>query len=355
MRHAIDYGTRELNREAAAMAKYQHNGAGPILEVRDLRTHFMTRQGLVRAVNGVSFELEKGETLGLVGESGSGKTITCLSILRLLPRGGQVVGGEIILEGQDILKTSEDEMGRLRGKKVGMILQNSMAALDPVFSIGTQIAEPLVAHQGLPWKRALAGAIDLLRMVKINDPEVRVRNYPHELSGGMRQRSSSAASIGPHPDVLIADEPTTALDVTTQRQYLDLLKELQKATGMAIIFITHDISIVGNLCDKLAVIYGGLVVEYGSKDQVLNNPSHPYTKALLKALPILGEKRERLQTIPGEPPHAGNLPPACPFHPRCEQAMDNCKEGDAPPIFDLGYGHQARCWLLEKDDEQYSR
>ena len=235
------------------------------------------------------------------------------------------------------------------------IAVGTMAALDPVFSIGTQIAEPLVAHQGLPWKRALAGAIDLLRMVKINDPEVRVRNYPHELSGGMRQRSSSAASIGPHPDVLIADEPTTALDVTTQRQYLDLLKELQKATGMAIIFITHDISIVGNLCDKLAVFYGGLVVEYGSKDQVLNNPSHPYTKALLKALPILGEKRERLQTIPGEPPHAGNLPPACPFHPRCEQAMDNCKEGDAPPIFDLGYGHQARCWLLEKDDEQYSR
>ncbi|MEC8857522.1 MAG: ABC transporter ATP-binding protein [Chloroflexota bacterium] len=336
------------------MVGYQHNDAGTLLEVRDLRTHFMTRRGLVQAVNGVNFELEQGETLGLVGESGSGKTITCLSILRLLPRGGQIVGGEIIFDGQDIVKSSEDEMRNLRGKRVGMILQNSMAALDPVFSIGTQVAEPLVVHQGLPWKRAVAGSIELLRMVKINDPEVRVRNYPHELSGGMRQRASSAASIGPHPDLLIADEPTTALDVTTQRQYLDLLKELQKATGMAIIFITHDISIVGNLCDKLAVFYGGLVVEYGPKDQVLNNPSHPYTKALLQALPTLGQKRDRLQTIPGEPPHAGNLPPACPFHPRCEQAMDTCKQGDPPPEFYLGNGHQARCWLLEKDYEQYS-
>ncbi len=337
------------------MAGYHHNGAGPLLQVRDLRTQFMTRRGLVRAVNGVNFELEKGETLGLVGESGSGKTITCLSILRLLPRGGQIVGGEILFDGQDITKSTEREMENLRGKRIGMILQNSMAALDPVFSIGTQVAEPLVVHEGLSWKQALAGSIDLLRMVKINDPQIRVRNYPHELSGGMRQRSSSAASIGPHPDLLIADEPTTALDVTTQRQYLDLLKDLQKATGMAIIFITHDISIVGNLCDKLAVFYGGLVVEYGPKDQVLNNPSHPYTEALLQALPTLGEKTERLRMIQGEPPHAGNLPPACPFHPRCEHAMDTCKEGDAPPGFNLGDGHQARCWLLEKDYEQYRR
>jgi len=337
------------------MAGYQHNGAGPLLEVRNLRTHFMTRRGLVQAVNGVSFELEKGETLGLVGESGSGKTITCLSILKLLPRGGQIVGGEIIFDGQDIVKSSEDEMGHLRGKRVGMILQNSMAAMDPVFSIGTQLAEPLVAHEGMRWKQALARSIELLRMVKITDPRLRIRSYPHELSGGMRQRASSAASLGPHPDLLIADEPTTALDVTTQRQYLDLLKELQKATGMAIIFITHDISIVGNLCDKLAVFYGGLVVEYGPKDQVLNHPSHPYTEALLQALPTLGEKTDRLRTIPGEPPHAGQLPAACPFHPRCQHAMDTCKEGEPPPAFYLGNNHQARCWLLEKDHEQYRR
>ena len=337
------------------MAGDQRDGADTLLEVRDLRTHFMTRRGLVRAVNGVSFELKKGETLGLVGESGSGKTITCLSILRLLPRGGQIVGGEILFDGQDIVKSTEPEMESLRGKRVGMILQNSMAAMDPVFSIGTQVAEPLVAHEGLRWKQAIARSVDLLRMVKITDPQIRIRSYPHELSGGMRQRASSAASLGPHPDLLICDEPTTALDVTTQRQYLDLLKELQQATGMAIIFITHDISIVGALCDKLAVFYGGLVVEYGPKDQVLNNPSHPYTEALLEALPTLGEKTERLRMIKGEPPHAGNLPVACPFHPRCDQAMDICKEGDAPPGFYLGNNHQARCWLLEKDHEQYHR
>ena len=334
------------------MAGDQHKGAGTLLQVRDLSTHFMTRRGLVRAVNGVSFELERGETLGLVGESGSGKTITCLSILRLLPRGGQIVGGEITFDGRDIVNSTENDMEHLRGKRIGMILQNSMAALDPVFSIGTQVAEPLVVHEGLRWKQALSRSIDLLRMVKIMDPHLRIRSYPHELSGGMRQRSSSAASIGPHPDLLIADEPTTALDVTTQRQYLDLLKELQQATGMAIIFITHDISIVGNLCDKLAVFYGGLVVEYGPKDQVLNHPTHPYTEALMQALPTLGEKTERLRMIQGEPPHAGNLPPACPFHPRCEYVMDTCKEGDPPPEFWLDESHQARCWLLEKDHEQ---
>lgn len=319
-----------------------------MLEVRNLSTHFFTRRGLVRAVNGVSFDLMPGETLGLVGESGSGKTVTCLSILRLLPRGARIVGGEMYFDGHDIVKSSEQEMEDLRGKRIGMILQNSMASLDPVFSIGTQVAEPLVVHQRLPWKQAMVRAVELLRMVKIADPQLRVGSYPHELSGGMRQRSSSAASIGPHPDLLIADEPTTALDVTTQRQYLDLLKEIQKATGMAIIFVTHDISIVGNMCDKLAVFYGGLVVEYGPKDQVLDQPSHPYTEALLGAQPALGVKVDRLRTIQGEPPHAGKLPDGCPFHPRCEAAMENCKEGDAPPMFWLADSHQARCWLLTR-------
>ena len=238
-------------------------------------------------------------------------------------------------------------MERLRGVHMGMILQNSMAALDPVFSIGTQIAEPLVVHSGLNWRSAMERSIDLLRMVKITAPHLRVRNYPHEMSGGMRQRASSAASIGPYPDLLIADEPTTALDVTTQRQYLELLKDLQQQTGMALIFITHDISIVGNLCDNLAVFYGGLVVEYGPKDQVLNNPTHPYTEALLEALPVLGEKRARLRTIQGDPPNAGNLPPGCPFHPRCDKAIDRCKGGDAPPIFQIGSHRRTRCWLAE--------
>ena len=334
------------------MAVDQHNGAGPLLQVKDLQTHFFTRRGLVRAVNSVSFDLMPGETLGLVGESGSGKTMTCLSILKLLPRGAKIVGGQILFDGQDIVNNSEGQMENLRGKKIGMILQNSMAALDPVFSIGTQVAEPLVVHEKLSWKKAIDRTVELLRMVKIADPQLRIRNYPHELSGGMRQRSSSAASIGPHPMLLIADEPTTALDVTTQRQYLDLLREIQQATGMAIIFITHDISIVGNLCDKLAVFYGGLVVEYGPKDQVLKNPSHPYTEALLQALPTLGEKVDRLRTIQGEPPNAGNLPEGCPFHPRCDSVMDTCRTGGAPTNFQVEDTHQARCWLLEKDHEQ---
>ncbi len=323
-----------------------------ILEVKNLKTHFFTRRGVVRAVNDVSFELKPGETLGLVGESGSGKTITCLSILRLLPRGAEIVGGDIIFDGKSTVGTSEKEMESLRGNRIGMILQNSMAALDPVFTIGTQVAEPLVVHDKLPWKIAIEKSIDLLRMVKITAPHLRIKNYPHELSGGMRQRASSAASIGPHPDVLIADEPTTALDVTTQRQYLELLKEIQRATGMAIIFITHDISIVGNLCDKLAVFYGGLVVEYGPKDQVLNHPTHPYTEALLEALPILGEKREKLRTILGEPPFAGNLPPGCPFSPRCDKVMDICKEGEPPPAFEPNPLQSSRCWLYGEDNER---
>jgi oligopeptide/dipeptide ABC transporter ATP-binding protein len=293
-----------------------------------------------------------GETLGLVGESGSGKTMTCLSILKLLPRGAEIVSGQILFDGEDITKNSEREMEKLRGKRIGMILQNSMAALDPVFTIGTQIGEPLVVHQRLGWRAALERAVELLRKVKITDPQLRIRNYPHELSGGMRQRASSAASIGPEPVILIADEPTTALDVTTQRQYLDLLSEIQRATGMALIFITHDISIVGNLCDRLAVFYGGLVVETGPKDQVLNRPKHPYTQALIEALPTLGNKRDRLRTIQGEPPQAGNLPPGCPFHPRCEYAMEICKGTEAPPAFQAGESQLARCWLLDEDHDR---
>ena len=336
-----------MTTEQALASNLRQRGTAPLLEVRDLQTHFFTRRGVIRAVNGVSFNLMPGETLGLVGESGSGKTITCLSLLRLLPRGARIVGGEVLFQGQNTLELSEKEMERLRGVRMGMILQNSMAALDPVFSIGTQIAEPLAVHSGLSWKAAMERSIDLLRMVKITAPHLRVRNYPHEMSGGMRQRASSAASIGPYPDLLIADEPTTALDVTTQRQYLELLKELQQQTGMALIFITHDISIVGNLCDNLAVFYGGLVVEYGPKDQVLNHPTHPYTEALLEALPVLGEKRERLRTIQGDPPNAGNLPQGCPFHPRCDKVMDRCRDVGPPPIFTPGNLQRTRCWLAE--------
>lgn len=321
--------------------------ARPLLEVRELKTHFFTRAGIVRAVNGVSFSVMPGETLGLVGESGSGKTITCLSILKLLPRGARLIAGQVLFEGEDLVPKPEADMEAIRGRRIGLILQNSMAALDPVFTIGTQVAEPLVVHQKLSWKGALQRAVELLRMVRIGAPEIRVKHYPHELSGGMRQRASSAAAIGPVPSLLIADEPTTALDVTTQRQYLDLLKEIQAETGIAIIFVTHDMSIIGNLCDRIAVFYGGLVVEAGPKAQVFNQPSHPYTQALLRAIPILGQKVERLESIRGEPPNLGRLPAGCPFHPRCEYVTDICRRGDPPPVFQLQDARQVRCWLRE--------
>ncbi len=330
----------------------QQASAAPLLEVRDLRTHIFTRRGVVKAVNGVSFQVRAGETLGLVGESGSGKTMTCLSILRLLPRGARIVSGQIVLQGRDLVAASEATVERLRGKQIGMVLQNALAALDPVFTIGTQVGEPLVMHQKMSWRAALRRVVELLRMVKVVAPEIRVHSYPHELSGGMRQRVSSAAAIGCAPALLIADEPTTALDVTTQRQYLDLLMELQQATGMAIMFVTHDISLVGNMCDQLAVFYGGLLVEYGPRQQVLSQPSHPYTAALLQSIPQLGEPRERLPSIAGEPPDLGRLPAGCPFHPRCDAALEVCRTGEPPPVFTLAQGRQVRCWLREHEHDR---
>jgi oligopeptide/dipeptide ABC transporter ATP-binding protein len=324
----------------------------PLLTVCDLRTHVFTRRGVVKAVNGVSFQVRAGETLGLVGESGSGKTMTCLSILRLLPRGARIVSGEIWLQGTNLAAASESTMERVRGKQIGMVLQNALAALDPVFTIGTQVGEPLVLHHHMSWRAALRRVVELLRMVKVVAPELRVHSYPHELSGGMRQRVSSAAAIGCTPALLIADEPTTALDVTTQRQYLDLLMELQQATGMAIMFVTHDISLVGNMCDQLAVFYGGLLVEYGPRQQVLSQPSHPYTAALLQSIPQLGEPRERLPSIAGEPPDLGRLPAGCPFHPRCDAALDVCRTGEPPPVFTLAQGRQVRCWLREHEHDR---
>jgi len=330
----------------------QYANGAPLLAVRDLRTYVFTRRGVVKAVNGVSFQVRAGETLGLVGESGSGKTMTCLSILRLLPRGARIVSGEIWLQGTNLATASEAAVERVRGKQIGMVLQNALAALDPVFTIGTQVGEPLVVHHNMSWRAALRRVVELLRMVKVVAPELRLHSYPHELSGGMRQRVSSAAAIGCAPALLIADEPTTALDVTTQRQYLDLLMELQQATGMAIMFVTHDISLVGNMCDQLAVFYGGLLVEYGPRQQVLSQPSHPYTAALLQSIPQLGEPRERLPSIAGEPPDLGRLPAGCPFHPRCDAALDVCRTGEPPPVFTLAQGRQVRCWLREQDDDR---
>ena len=327
----------------------QQRHGTPLLDIRDLRTHIFTRRGVVKAVDGVSVQVWPGETLGLVGESGSGKTMTCLSILKLLPRGARIVSGQVLLQGRDLVPEPEDAMEHVRGKQIGMVLQNSLAALDPVFTIGTQVGEPLVVHDKLSWRAALRRVVELLRLVRVVAPEIRVRNYPHELSGGMRQRVASAAAIGCVPSLLIADEPTTALDVTTQRQYLDLLKELQQQTGMAILFVTHDISLVGNMCDQIAVFYGGTVVEYGPREQVLNQPSHPYTMALLQSIPQLGEYRERLQSIAGDPPDLARLPTGCAFHPRCYAALEICHGDEPPPVFTLADARRVRCWLREDE------
>jgi oligopeptide/dipeptide ABC transporter ATP-binding protein len=332
------------------MPSQQQSHAGPLLDVRELRTHIFTRRGVVKAVDGVSFQVWPGQTLGLVGESGSGKTMTCLSILKLLPRGARIVSGQVLWQRQDLVPEPETAMERVRGKHIGLVLQNSMAALDPVFTVGSQVGEPLVVHDKLSWKAALRRVVELLRLVKVVAPEIRVHSYPHELSGGMRQRVSSAAALGCQPALLIADEPTTALDVTTQRQYLDLLLELQQATGMAIIFVTHDISLVGNLCDQIAVFYGGLIVEYGPREQVLTRPSHPYTAALLQSIPQLGETRDRLPSVAGDPPDLGHLPSGCPFHPRCAEALERCHAGAPPPAFALSETWQVRCWLQEPTD-----
>ena len=324
------------------------NGNGDVvLDVRDLRTYFVTRWGVVKAVEGVSFQLRRGETLGIVGESGSGKSVTALSVMRLVPSPpGHNVGGEVLLEGEDILKLNESEMEDVRGQRIGMVLQDPMTALNPVFDIQYQVGETLKIHQGLSGSGLRDSVVDMLRRVRIPAPELRMRDYPHHLSGGMRQRVVGAIGISCNPAVLIADEPTTSLDATIQAQYLRLLKELQESTGVGIIFITHDFGIVAKMCDRVAVMYAGRIVEQGDVRQIFNNPSHPYTEALIRSVPRMEETEERLYSIPGQPPALWDLPHGCAFAPRCRYAFDKCLE-ETPPIFEVGGGQTAACWLRE--------
>jgi oligopeptide/dipeptide ABC transporter ATP-binding protein len=321
----------------------------PLLELRDLKTYFFGARGerVVKAVDGVSLSVDESETLGVVGESGSGKTVTCLSILRLLPAAARIVGGEVRFAGEDLLTRSEREMRRIRGRRITMILQDPMTSLNPVFTIGEQIAEPLRIHRGLRgpalWERVRA----LLRDVRIASPEVRMREYPHQMSGGMRQRIAGAIGISCEPRLLIADEPTSSLDVTIQAQYLALLREIQQRSGLAMIFITHDIGIVATMCHTVAVMYAGRVVERGPVRAIFNQPAHPYTEALLQAVPSLTERRERLWSIEGQPPDLAKLPPGCAFEPRCPRAEDECRR-EAPPEVQVGEGHHARCWLAAR-------
>ena len=317
-----------------------------VLKVDDLRTYFTTRWGTVKAVDGISFDLRRGETLGIVGESGSGKSVTMLSLMQLIPMPpGRIVSGSIVLDGEDLLQMSESEMNKIRGRKIALIIQDPMTSLNPVFTIGNQVSEAIKIHQDIPKRSVMEQALSVLRKVNIPAAEIRMRDYPHQMSGGMRQRVVGAIGISCQPQVLIADEPTTSLDVTIQAQYLALLKELQRDSNVALIFITHDFGIVAKMCDRVAVMYAGRIVEQGSVRDIFNNPSHPYTEALLASVPKMEEDVDRLYSIEGQPPTLHNLPPGCPFAARCQYVMDRCHD-EYPDRVDIDEGHYASCWRL---------
>jgi oligopeptide/dipeptide ABC transporter ATP-binding protein len=322
--------------------------AQPVLEVKQLQTYFFSAQGtrVVKAVDGVSFTLNEGETLGVVGESGSGKTVTSMSLLRLLPPAARIVGGEVWFQGENLLTKSEREMRDLRGSQLTMILQDPMMSLNPLFTIGEQIAEPLRIHRHMRGARLVERIKELLRGVRIPSPEVRLREYPHQMSGGMRQRIVGAIGISCEPKLLIADEPTTSLDVTIQAQYLNLLKDIQQRSRLAMIFITHNIGIVAKMCDNVGVMYAGKLVERAPVRTIFNQPAHPYTEALLQAVPKLTDRSKRLWSIEGQPPDLANPPTGCPFNPRCPHAEDRCRR-EVPPEFQVGENHYTRCWLWE--------
>ena len=323
----------------------------PLLRVSGLKTHFFTFRGtrVVKAVDGVDFVLEEGETMGLVGESGCGKTTTCLSLVRLLPPAGRIVGGSIEFQGDDLVKKSANEMRSIRGNSIAMILQDPMASLNPLFSIYTQVGEPAYYHQNLRGRTLRERVRNLLGSVRIPSPETRMKEYPHQMSGGMRQRIVGAIALAGGPKLIIADEPTTNLDVTIQAQYLNLLRDIQRETKVGLIFVTHNLGIVAKMCDKLAVMYAGRIVEQGAVKEIFRNPQHPYTKALLGSIPKIGSK-EPLFAIPGQPPNLASLPQGCYFHPRCPEAMDRCRM-DEPPVYAHGDQWEATCWLLDGQNE----
>lgn len=319
-----------------------------VLQVRDLRTHFTSDSGTVKAVDGVSFEVGKGETLGIVGESGSGKSVTSLSIMRLLKdTPGEIAGGEILYEGMDLTSVSEREMRRIRGNEIAMIFQEPMTSLNPVYRIGRQLEESIILHMKVSKKAARERTVQMLKAVGISRPEKIVHEYPHQLSGGMRQRVMIAMAMACNPKVLIADEPTTALDVTIQAQILELMKSLTKTTDTAILLITHDLGVVAEMCDRVVVMYGGRAVEESDVLTIFTNPKHPYTQGLLESIPKIGERVDRLQSIPGNVPIPSHMPMGCKFAPRCPYAMDICWE-EEPSLDKVSNNHSVRCWLHEE-------
>ncbi|MFQ6028353.1 MAG: ABC transporter ATP-binding protein [Dehalococcoidia bacterium] len=316
---------------------------GPVLKVEDLRTYFFTRTGVVKAVDGVSFDLGAGETLGIVGESGSGKTITARSILGLVPKpAGRIVGGRILFKGENLLEKSPAEMREIRGRGICMVMQDPMTSLNPVFTVGSQLLESLRMDSNQTAVSLRDKAVSLLTKVSISAPKDRLGAFPHQLSGGMRQRVVGAIAVSRDPNVLIADEPTTSLDATIQLQYLRLLKEIQAESGTAIIFITHDLGIVARMCDRVAVMYAGKIVELAGVEQLFDNPGHPYTEALLKSIPDLDLDLDYLPSIKGQPPSLDNLPPGCAFAPRCPYAFGKCAEYPVESLVESG--HITKCW-----------
>ncbi|MFY9207294.1 MAG: ABC transporter ATP-binding protein [Yoonia sp.] len=324
------------------------NGALPVLDVQGLKTVFKTRGGEVHAVNDVSFNLKAGELLGVVGESGSGKSVTMMSLLGLLPMPpAEIRAGRVMFDGQDLLKVSAEELRKVRGGKIGFIFQDPMTSLNPVFTVGYQIAEPLRKHMGMSKKEAAARSQELLELVGIPDAERRLDDYPHQFSGGMRQRVMIAIALACDPQVLIADEPTTALDVTIQAQILELMQELREKLGMAVIWITHDLGVIAGIADRVMVMYGGQVVEHAPVQELFSNPQHPYTAALLKTIPsISGKRAARLTVIEGQPPLVVGAPTSCPFRERCAKAMPVCAV-KVPTRYEIGAGHDTACFLAD--------
>jgi peptide/nickel transport system ATP-binding protein/oligopeptide transport system ATP-binding protein len=322
----------------------------PLLEIKDLKTHFFTDDGVLPSVDGVSYSINRGETLGVVGESGSGKSVTSLSILRLIPDPpGRIVGGEILFEGKDITKFTEDEMRQLRGNDISMIFQEPMTSLNPVFTVGDQIVEAILLHQPVEYPEAREMAINMLERVGIPSPRQRIDEYPHQMSGGMKQRVMIAMALACKPKLLIADEPTTALDVTIQAQILELLNELKAEFGMSILFITHDLGVVAETCDYVAVMYAGKIVEYGDVNTLFEKPAHPYTHGLFHSLPSFeagGDDRHRLYVIPGMVPRPQDFPSGCRFRTRCPLASEKC--ATQPPTKELSPGHFVACWVAEE-------
>lgn len=338
--------------------RLQGGAERPLIEVRNLKTHFVTEEGVVRAVDGASFEIQRGKTLGVVGESGCGKSVAARSILQIVDRPGRIVGGEIIYRSGraqpngelDLLALApnSEEIRAIRGGSISMIFQEPMSSFSPVHTFGNQIVEAIRLHKDASIREARTLAVEWLERVGMPNPRLRLTEYPHQLSGGQRQRAMIAMALSTNPEMLIADEPTTALDVTTQAQILDLLRQLQAETGMAILFITHDLGVVAELADDVAVMYLGRVVEHGPVRSIFENPKHPYTKALLSSIPrIDAENRERLPSIVGAIPHPYNRPPGCPFHPRCPAYMVGTCEKRTPNLVDVGARHEAACFLYE--------